>query len=171
MEHQQLEHHNTAFTPKQHPIVLVCDQLTGAANIGSVFRLADAFGVQKIYFLGSAFEFNRRIEKTSRSTHKRVQFEFIDNNDELPFLNTPLKCNCIALEITNTSIPIQELGIQTDLPTYLILGNENFGVSEALLNLVDQSYHITMFGKNSSMNIAQATAIALYEITNLYQKI
>lgn len=168
---QQLEHYNTAFTPKQHPIVLVCDALTGAANIGSVFRLADAFGVQKVYFLGSPIEFNRRVEKTSRSTHKRVDFEFIETIDVLPFMDLELKCNCIALEITNSSIPIQKLKIQTDLPTYLILGNENYGVSQELLHRADQSYHITMFGENSSMNIAQATGIALYEITNVYQTI
>src|SRR5690606_13737427 len=149
MEQQQLEHHNTAFSPKQHPIILVCDQLTGAANIGSIFRLADAFGIQKIYFLGSEFEFNRRIENTSMATHRRVAFEFIDSIEELPLKDNQLKCNCIALEITNTSIPIQKLNIQTDLPTYLVLGNENYGVSEALFNIVDQSYHITMFGRNS----------------------
>ena len=171
MESQQLNHSNTGFIQKKYPIILVCDQLTGAANIGSIFRLADAFGIQKIYFLGPEIEFNRRIEKTSRSTHKRIEYEFIDGIDQLSFANAQEKINCIALEITNTSIPIQKLTIQTDLPTYLIIGNENYGVSEALLYLVDQSYHISMFGKNSSMNIAQATGIALYEITNSYNTI
>ena len=170
MEQQQLTHHHIAFTPKQHPITLVCDQLTGAANIGSIFRLADAFGVQKIYFLQSEFEFNRRTEKTSRSTHKYVAYEFIPTLEQLPFIKNLKEGNTIALEITNTSKAIQKLNIQPELPTYLFIGNENYGVSASALNVVEQSYHIPMFGKNSSMNIAQATSIALYELTNLYQE-
>ncbi|EKF55335.1 tRNA/rRNA methyltransferase SpoU [Galbibacter marinus] len=168
MIQHQLEHNNTGFTQKQHPIILICDQLTGAANIGSIFRLADGFGIQKIYFLGPEVEINRRIEKTSRSTHKFIDYEFVDHMDQIDFEQDHKKRNCIALEITDTSKPIQNLTLQTDLPTYLIIGNENYGISQRLLNLVDQSYHIYMYGKNSSMNIAQATGIALYEITNLY---
>jgi tRNA G18 (ribose-2'-O)-methylase SpoU len=45
------------------------------------------------------------------------------------------------------------------------LGNERLGVSEQLLKQVQHTAHIEMFGANSSMNVAQATAIALYELT------
>lgn len=170
MESHQLEHGNTEFIKKQHPLYLVCDQLSGAANIGSIFRLADAFGLRKIFFIGPEFEFNRRIEKTSRSTHKMVDYEFIEDFETLLKMEMQKKVNCIALEITNTSIPIQQLDLKTHLPTYLVIGNENYGVSESILEMVDQSYHIRMYGKNSSMNIAHATGIALYEITNLYNQ-
>ena len=45
------------------------------------------------------------------------------------------------------------------------IGNERQGVSERILKQVQEVVHIEMFGKNSSMNVAQATAIALYELT------
>ena len=47
----------------------------------------------------------------------------------------------------------------------LIVGNENFGIDKDLLEWSDQKVHINMFGINSSMNVAQATGIALFEIT------
>ena len=47
----------------------------------------------------------------------------------------------------------------------LILGDENFGVSEFVLEQCDAVVHINMYGNNSSMNVAQATSIALYEFT------
>ena len=47
----------------------------------------------------------------------------------------------------------------------LIVGDENFGVSEAALEGSDTIIHIEMFGKNSSMNMVQATNIALYQTT------
>ena len=47
----------------------------------------------------------------------------------------------------------------------MIVGDENFGISEAVLKVSDTIIHINMFGQNSSMNVVQATTIALYEIT------
>ncbi|MEJ6791494.1 MAG: adenylyl-sulfate kinase, partial [Lacinutrix sp.] len=46
-----------------------------------------------------------------------------------------------------------------------IIGDENFGISESILKQCDTTIHINMFGQNSSMNVVQATNIALYEIT------
>ena len=45
------------------------------------------------------------------------------------------------------------------------VGDENFGVSDHILNYSDAVIHIDMFGQNSSMNVVQATSIALYEMT------
>ncbi|HCY81920.1 MAG TPA: RNA methyltransferase, partial [Xanthomarina gelatinilytica] len=47
---------------------------------------------------------------------------------------------------------------------------ENFGISETVLTLSDAIIHINMFGQNSSMNVVQATSIALYEITKQVSK-
>ena len=71
----------------------------------------------------------------------------------------------ISLEITTTSQPIYNFKFSTKKPIVLVIGDENFGVSEAILNQSNAIIHIDMFGKNSSMNVVQATNIALYEIT------
>ena len=47
----------------------------------------------------------------------------------------------------------------------LVIGDENFGVSDNILSISDAIIHIDMFGQNSSMNVVQATSIALYQIT------
>ena len=47
-------------------------------NIGSVFRICDAFGVESIIFTGEHFILSeRKVNKTSRNTHKTVPFEII----------------------------------------------------------------------------------------------
>jgi tRNA G18 (ribose-2'-O)-methylase SpoU len=48
----------------------------------------------------------------------------------------------------------------------LVVGSEINGVSAEILNISNQIVHINMYGKNSSMNVVQATSIALYEIIN-----
>ena len=72
----------------------------------------------------------------------------------------------IALEITDESKALETLKVENDKPVALIVGNENFGISEAVLKQCNEVVHIDMYGKNSSMNVVQATSIALYAITN-----
>ena len=48
----------------------------------------------------------------------------------------------------------------------LILGNERHGISASVLTKLNKSIYIPMYGKNSSMNVAQAAAIAAYTIIN-----
>jgi tRNA G18 (ribose-2'-O)-methylase SpoU len=71
----------------------------------------------------------------------------------------------VSLEITNTSIDLQKLKLQKDQHLCLILGSEDSGVSQALLDCSDFTVHIPMLGANSSMNVANACAIATYQIT------
>jgi tRNA G18 (ribose-2'-O)-methylase SpoU len=71
----------------------------------------------------------------------------------------------IAIEITDQSIPLHTVARTAWDKVVLIVGDENFGISDGLLKLVSQTAHIPMLGVNSSMNVAQALGIALYEIT------
>jgi tRNA G18 (ribose-2'-O)-methylase SpoU len=71
----------------------------------------------------------------------------------------------VSLEITSNSEPIHDYAFPKNQPITLVVGDENFGVSEEILKLSDAVIHIDMFGQNSSMNVVQAANIALYEIT------
>ncbi|WP_444626398.1 TrmH family RNA methyltransferase [Flavobacterium columnare] len=163
---EQLNHYNTAFNSKKFPITLVCDGVYFQENIGSIFRICDAMGVSKIIFSGSKFIFSeRKINKTSRSTHKRVPFEIIKEQELLINHLHSTSSICIALEITQTSIPLNKIKINLNQPITLIIGNEINGISTEILKLSTIHTHIPMFGYNSSMNVAQALSIALYKLT------
>tara|TARA_R110002020_G_scaffold82497_4_gene204466 strand:+ start:119358 stop:119873 length:516 start_codon:yes stop_codon:yes gene_type:complete len=162
----QLTHHQTEFPKTQFPVVLVLDQLTSPANLGSIFRLADAFGITKIAQYRCDIDMNSsRFKRTARTTNLTVPSERID---DISSYITSLKSDgytTIALEITDSSIPIDAIPLSSENKLILIIGSERKGVSEQLLKLCDFATHITMFGKNSSMNVAQATGIALFQIT------
>lgn len=161
----QLTHYNTNFTKHSFPITLVCDHVTNAPNIGSLFRISDAFGIEKLILCGDAIPFGRKMTKTSRATEKIVDFEVFKSASEVIKSLKSKGYQIISLEITDTSKPIHNFKFSTEKPIALIIGDENFGVSEAILNSSDAIIHIDMFGQNSSMNVVQATNIALYEIT------
>jgi tRNA G18 (ribose-2'-O)-methylase SpoU len=107
----------------------------------------------------------RKINKTSRSTHLQIPHSIIEETTEAIALLQE-EYHIIALEITSTSNPIQQLSVPTNKKVALLIGNEIEGVSASLLAIANQITHITMYGNNSSMNVVQATSIALYEISN-----
>ncbi|WCO00373.1 TrmH family RNA methyltransferase [Psychroserpens ponticola] len=164
----QLNHYSTSFTKRKFPITLVCENVTNAPNIGSLFRTADAFGIEKIVFCGDHIPLGRKMTKTSRATEKSVCFEVSNNAEEIATKLKSYGYQIIALEITSTSKSLYTHQFSINQPIALIIGDENFGVSETLLNLCDNTIHIEMFGQNSSMNVVQATSITLYEITKQF---
>lgn len=162
---EQLTHYNTNFKKRIFPITLVCENVTNAPNIGSLFRIADAFGVEKLILCGEYIPIGKKMTKTSRATEKAVNFEIKDKASDVVENLKKEGYSIISLEITNNSHPIHSFKFSNEYPIALVIGDENFGVSEDILKLSDSIIHIDMFGQNSSMNVVQATNIALYEIT------
>lgn len=103
--------------------------------------------------------------KTSRSTEKNVNYETSESISDVVQTLKEKNYQIISLEITSNSKPIHTFSFSNDKPIALIIGDENFGISESIIQNSDTILHIDMFGKNSSMNVVQATTIAFYEIT------
>lgn len=137
-------------------IVVVCDSLESPANVGGVLRLADAYGVNKVIFLGGIDEFTQRAKSVSRGTQKFVDFTF---TNEFDFDDREWFC----LELATDSKPLVNFKPESN-KIGVIIGNERSGVREEFLSRYP-SYHIKMFGNNSSMNVTNALSGALYQIT------
>ncbi len=163
---RQTTHGEVPFSERSSGIHLLCDGVKSPANIGGLFRLAEAFGVCHLYFCNAQINFNsERLKRTARGTMRTVPF-----SSEVPPLETinsfrEKATPIYALEITTTSMPLQQLPVVVPQDVVLILGNEQHGVSKPVLALVDNCFHINMLGANSSMNVTQAAAIALYALT------
>ena len=139
---------------------IICDGLQSPENLGSILRVADAAGSQKIILLDSGLDLNnKKLSKLARSTDRHLTVEhatlekFITNRHQFNAL--------YALEITDKSIDI----FQSDITTCdgLVLGHEAGGVREDLLSLCDMAIHLPMYGVNGSMNISHALAVCLFE--------
>jgi len=60
----QLTHYQSKFKKHTFPIALVCDRVTKAPNIGSLLRISDAFGIEKLILCGEHVPVGKRITKT-----------------------------------------------------------------------------------------------------------
>lgn len=171
MENIQLNHSHHHASNKKHPICFLAHDIDVPMNIGSLFRLADALGVEKIYLSGTSLvPPNSKIRKTSRATEKVVPFSYVENPLEIINKLKAEGYTIISLEITTSSIDISEFSLKGIEKVCLILGSESTGVNQELLNMSDFTVHIPMMGVNSSMNVATACAIATYEILRRTKK-
>jgi len=165
----QLDHSTHSELNKKFPIVILADNITGEANIGSLFRLADAFNIEEIIFTGSPINVrSNRLKRTARNTFETVSYSF---EEEIISVIKKYKENGytpLALEITSDSCALEDYKIFKKTKILLIIGNERHGISDLVLQTVPTKLHIPMFGTNSSMNVSQATGIALYEFSKTF---
>lgn len=162
----QLSHTEHSSPQLKFPIILLADNLMGDANVGSLFRLADAFNIKKLVFCGTPVNINsNRLKRTARATYNTVKHEHWEVAAEALDHYTSCGYKPLALEITQDSVAIDRISFESEKKILLIVGNESFGVSKELLESIETKIHIRMYGHNSSMNVAQAAGIAFYEIT------
>ena len=162
----QHTHHSTEFKEKKFPLVVILDNISGPANVGSIFRLADAYNVERLILCGKKVDLeSNRLRRTARSTISHVEYEEHEDTFDLCQSLKTQGYALVALEITSESVPVHSIKYSDLNKAALILGNERSGIDENVLGIADRKLHIEMFGKNSSMNVAQAAAIALFEIS------
>jgi len=130
-------------------------------------RSADIFGISHIYYLKDKYSLqDEYISKISRNSTIPIisasGFEELVNLKEDGY-------TLGALEITDTSIPLRQVAFSNKL--CLIVGNEQHGIPENILETADFSCHIEMTGgRISSLNVSIATSIALYEVSQYLLK-
>jgi tRNA G18 (ribose-2'-O)-methylase SpoU len=162
----QKEHQNIENAKHNLQIVVVAENIRTPENAGMIMRLSDAFGVEKIYFVGEhAIDMTTKVKRASRNTFKTVNFQYNANVTEIITNFIKEGFTPIALEITNSSKSLSIFEAKTRQKLVVIVGGERQGISEDILKLCSEHYHIPMFGKNSSINVVNALAIGLYKIT------
>jgi tRNA G18 (ribose-2'-O)-methylase SpoU len=148
---------------RRSPIALLLDGITDPKNLGLLFRLADAARIEHLYLWNIPPEKpGKKTERISRATVQYVPHSHLSAPAELDALKE--RYRCLALEYTQQSI------VYTDyhpaFPVLLVVGNEQQGVSDFLLQWCHQSIHLPMLGMNTSMNVSFAAAIAVYDLLN-----
>ena len=171
MENRQLEHIEIKNLERSFPLTVICENLKTPENVGVVFRICEAMGVERIILTGTSITPpNRKITKVSRSTDKKLPYSYFENT--VLVINNLRKENykILALEITDNSQQLCQSQFRADNKYALIIGSEKDGVATETLKYVDLSLEISLFGKNTSINVVSALSIALYEITKQIAK-
>lgn len=166
MENKQLEHKEISIEGRKFPIVIICENIISPENVGMIFRISEAMGVETIYLTGnSVAPPNIKIRKVSRSTDSIVPFKKVENTLELIDNLHSVGYKVLGLEITSSSRLLSHFKFSDKEKYALVIGSEKFGVSAETLQKVNKCIAIELFGRNTSINVVSALGIALYEIT------
>lgn len=140
-------------------LILVLDAVNDPGNLGTIIRLCDWFGIEKLICSQDTVDcYNQKVVQASMGSLTRVEIFYTDLID---FLNETSLPTFIA-DMNGKNIYENELPKEA----ILIMGNEANGVSKEVSNIVNSKVSIPRFGKNQeteSLNVATATAILLSE--------
>jgi 23S rRNA (guanosine2251-2'-O)-methyltransferase len=189
-----IQRHDTHRHPEESirqtfPLILVLDNLRSAANVGSIFRSADACGCLEIVTTGitprpgangaeklakSALGAERVVATRHFATTKQA-LEYLRNKrpnfmlvgmetTERSKVYTELQYPGSKDSLTTTdSISIED-EVLTSPGVALFLGNEVSGVDIDIMPLLDAVVEIPMFGKKNSLNVASCAPVVMYEV-------
>lgn len=143
---------------------LILDDIRSMNNVGSAFRTADAFRVEKIYLCGiTGTPPHREIEKTALGSTESVAWE---HRPDITELIQELKQNnytVLAVEQVENSLKLTDFQPEPSQKYAFIFGNEVFGVNDTAIQLADNCLEIPQFGTKHSLNIAVTVGIVCWD--------
>ena len=156
----------------RNPITVVLDGVSGSYNLGAIFRLCDAFLVERLMICGrknrgdrhrvTPLLRKRKLVQAAMGTQRWVPWQ--EEPDAVAVVRATKAAGSwiAAVELTATSVSLAAM--RPRFPAVLILGDEQAGVSSEVLACADQAIAIPMLGMANSLNVATAGAIALHEL-------
>ncbi|MEC7772613.1 MAG: RNA methyltransferase [Bacteroidota bacterium] len=150
---------------KKSPIIIILDNVRSLNNIGSVFRTADAFLIQKIYLCGiTATPPHKDIRKTALGATESVDWEYRKDTLELVEELKEKGIQIVSVEQAENAVMLNDFQINSDQTIALVFGNEVKGVSQEVVTASDTVLEIPQFGTKHSLNISVSTGIVVWDI-------
>jgi tRNA G18 (ribose-2'-O)-methylase SpoU len=158
------------LTPEEYkgmektPLILILDNVRSLNNVGSAFRTADAFRIEKIYLCGiTGTPPHREINKTALGATESVSWEYVEATlDAIKILHRE-GYEIISLEQVSHSTLLHHFNPSPQKKYALIFGNEVFGVEEDVLLASDHVIEIPQIGTKHSLNISVSIGISLWD--------
>lgn len=156
---------------EKRPVCMVLDNVRSLHNVGSAFRTADAFRIEKLYLCGiTATPPHREIHKAALGATDSVDWEY--REDTLSLVNdlTARGYRVYAVEQTENSTALQDFqaeaggGAEASQPLALIFGNEVHGVQQAVADACRGTIEIPQEGTKHSLNVSVSIGIVLWEL-------
>jgi tRNA G18 (ribose-2'-O)-methylase SpoU len=151
------------------PLIVVLNDIRSLNNIGSFFRTADAFNVEKIILCGiTAQPPHRDIQKTALGATESVTWEYHASiTDVVAQLQAANVCVC-SIEQAEKTVELQQINALPEQRFALVFGNEVDGVDQAVIDQSNYIIEIPQFGTKHSLNVSVCAGIVLWEFAKRY---
>lgn len=166
LENKELERKSVADfkEAEKTPINIILDDIRSLHNIGSVFRTADAFLIEKIYLCGiTAIPPHKEIHKTALGATETVTWEYQKEVTEVIQNLKKENIKVFAIEQVENAVFLQNFRVDSSKRYALVFGNEVYGVSQKAIELCDGSIEIPQIGTKHSLNISVSAGIVVWD--------
>lgn len=154
------------------PFVIVLDNIRSLNNIGSIFRTADAFVMQRIVLCGiTATPPQAEIQKTALGATESVNWWYREDSLEAVQELKEAGYSLIGIEQTEGSISLPDFRLKPQQSYAFIFGNEVKGVRQDVIDACDACIEIPQFGTKHSLNISISAGIVMWDLFRQFRGI
>ncbi len=147
------------------PVCLVLDNIRSLHNVGSAFRTADAFRIEKIYLTGiTGTPPHREIHKTALGATESVAWHYEEKTESVLKKLKEEGYHIVSVEQTTESKALNQFEVQPQQKLALVFGNEVDGVSDEAIALSDAALEIPQHGTKHSLNVSVCLGIVAWEV-------
>ncbi|EGJ70608.1 tRNA/rRNA methyltransferase (SpoU) [Bacteroides coprosuis DSM 18011] len=149
------------------PFIVILDNIRSMYNVGSVFRTADAFRLEKIYLCGiTSVPPHAEIHKTALGAEESVDWEYIEDTVHIVDRLKEEGYTVFSIEQAEGSTMLNELELQKNQKIAIVMGNEVKGVQQEVINHSNGCIEIPQYGTKHSMNVSVTTGIVIWDLFN-----
>lgn len=149
---------------KEHPLILILDEINDPHNFGAIIRTCDAMSVDGIIIKNrNQVPVNMTVAKVSTGAIDFVKVAMVNN---LVNAIKKLKDEGFWVYSADGSGDQDYSKVKYDGNVALVVGSEGFGISRLVLENSDFIIKIPMTGHVNSLNVSVATSIILSRIRN-----
>ena len=144
-------------------VVVVLDNIRSAHNVGSVFRTADSFKIDKVWLCGiCAVPPSAEIHKSALGAEDSVAWEHVDDTMDAVRRLKEEGYTVICAEHTVGSVMLDEFVPQKGGRYAVVFGNEVSGVRQDVVDAADMALEIPQFGTKHSLNVSVSAGVILW---------
>ncbi len=162
---RQIEHHE--HVPSRHHgkhVEVALADLRDPLNVGQAFRICTSLGVRHLHLCGATpTPPLAKINRTARGAQHAVPWSSKPAHETLETFRAS-GGKVIGIEYATASVDLRELSFVEQQPLLLVLGNEAHGIARDLLDSCDVVAHLPLYGPISSLNVATALALSVWEV-------
>ena len=145
-------------------LVVVLDNIRSAHNVGSAFRTADAFGIDRVFLCGiSAVPPSAEIHKSALGAEDVVPWEHVADTLEAVSRLKAEGYTVVAVEQTVHSEKLGTFRREPGRKYALVFGNEVSGVRQDVVDASDISLEIPQYGTKHSLNVSVSVGVVLWD--------
>jgi TrmH family RNA methyltransferase len=142
------------------PLLIVAEAIEKPGNLGTILRSADATGTHGVIVCDRCTDINNpNVVRASIGAIFSVPVVESTTDEAIPWLRAR------GIQVLAATPHTDRIYTDADMkrPTAIVLGTEQYGLSDRWMSEADSLVRIPMLGQSDSLNVAAATTILLYE--------